>query len=327
MAERQNESKLGFLESLTRLFHGKAEEEPAKESREVAAFDALANNFEAAIRDLDDKAEEWRRERFADSAEGGGTAEEREARRARRIETVHAAMREDIVAEHGKLGTGLAASDLGPLASYVRDVAAQAEHGRDSHELLPRAQFAITERVNREAGELAIARVVASLQREKRDWPDPTHFRPSAQPEEIERSRRRRLAEVRASFLHQDLRRTADTMLGIVEAWGSDYPDRGSPLWEETVLEGVAAGFRARIVKQALDLVSRDREQILVEAEAAVGKQLSAIREVMAKGVTSLEQANRAVASSLRVLDQVLPEIVWKRVRPELTDVSGEGGA
>jgi hypothetical protein len=176
----------------------------------------------------------------------------------------------------------------------------------------------VIERLVKEAGELAVARLVDLLQRAKLSWPDPTCHRPSATAEEIERSQRRRLGEVRESFLAQGLERTAERVVGIVRGWQSDYPDRGSPLWEDCVLQSVAAGIRGRLVRDGAELLRRDRDLILEQAQASIGKELDAIHSALEGGVHSLEQANRAVASSLDVLDQVVPDIAWKRVQSQL---------
>ena len=55
-------------------------------------------------------------------------------------------------------------------------------------------------------------------------------------------------------------------------AWGSDYPDQGSPLWEETVLAGVAAGMRGQLVRDFVELLRRDREALLRRIEDARGE-------------------------------------------------------
>jgi hypothetical protein len=169
-----------------------------------------------------------------------------------------------------------------------------------------------------------VARLVALLQRAKLDWPDPTHYRPSAKPDEIERSRRRRLAEVREAFLAHDLERAAERTFGIVRAWGGDYPDRGSPLWEESVLEGVAAGIRGALLKEFVEVLRRDRELLLSRTEAAIGKELAALQGAVASGVRSIEQANAAIASSLRAIDEVVPGIAWEHLRSQLPSARGE---
>jgi len=187
-----------------------------------------------------------------------------------------------------------------------------------------RARYAISQRLQAEAGELAVARLIDLLQREKMSWPDPIQLGPSVSAEEAERSRRRRLAEVREAFLATGLKRTADRILGIVSAWGSDYPERGSPLWEESVLEAVASGIRADLVKEFVEVLRRDKDVLLDKTESSVGKELDALRKALQGGITSIDQANQAVASALRVLDEVFPEIAWEDVRSQLPRAKGE---
>jgi hypothetical protein len=234
---------------------------------------------------------------------------------AQRKETAHREIREDIEKMHSRLGTGLSGADLDAIAAYLKELAAVSAAGRGSHELLPRARHAIAEKLRAEAGELAVAQLVALLQRQGLDWPDPTHHRSTATPEEVERSRRRQLADARESFLVLDLGKLSDRVHGIVRGWGSDYPDRGSPLWEESVLEGVGAAIRGRLIQQFVESLQRDREALLSRVEAAIGKEFAALQTALASGVQSVEQAHLAVASSLGVLDEVVPALAWEAVR------------
>jgi hypothetical protein len=55
-----------------------------------------------------------------------------------------------------------------------------------------------------------------------------------------------------------------------------------------------------------------------------MGKELAALRETLASGGLSGEQANQAVAASLRVLDQVIPDLAWEQVRSQLPRARGE---
>jgi hypothetical protein len=326
MAEPQTESKLGFVDALARLFGRKAA--TPEPPREAAPLEGLQAGFEKALRELNERAAELRRKSAPTATDTVAppeqTSVERAAARERSIEAARRAMREDIGEMHARLRTGLAETDLEALAAYLHELAALAAAGKDSHELLPRARFAITERLQREAGELAVARLVALLQREKIEWPDPTRYQQTATPEEIERSRRRRLAETRAFFLAQDLARTAERLLGVVEVWGADYPDPGSPLWEETVLEGVAAGIRAQLVKGSVELLRRDRDQLVAQVEGSLGTGIAALQGAVQAGVPSLEEANRAVAGCLGVLDRAVPDLAWEHVRSGLPSARGE---
>ena len=318
--------RLGFLDSLGRLFRRK-EEVASAPTEGPSRFEQLEADFEGAIQRLNEKIEEQQR---VSAPTGAGpaaverTAEERAADRARRLESCHRAIREDIAKAHAQLGTGLSGEELEGLAGYLHELDAVTTPGRQSHALLPRARYAIGERLRSEAGELAVRRLVALLEAQKRSWPDPTHHRPSAPQEEIERSRRRRLGEIREVFLASDLQRTSERMLGVVRGWGADYPDPGSPLWEECVLEGVAAGIRGQLLKEFVELLRRDREALLARVETSVGKEIAALQTVLEGGVRSIEQASQAVASSLRVLDEMVPEIAWEHARSQLPRARGE---
>jgi hypothetical protein len=331
LAEGQAESKLGFLDSVVGLFRGKAGETPATapaSAPRAGRLETLSASFEAALADLDRKAEELRRQSEASAAGGVAQPEERgvdpAAERARKMKAAHAAIRAGIEAAHARLGTGLDKADLEPLRAYLEEVATLVAADKGSQELISRARFAIAKKIQREAGELAVARLVELLERAKEGWPDPVRQGPSARADEIERSRRRRLAETRESFVSQDLAKTAERLLGVVSVWGSDYPEPGTPLWEEMVLQGVAAGIRARLVKDSIELLRRDRDQLLASTEASIGKELDALRRVLQTGVASLEQANQAAASSLRVLDEVVPDVAWEQIRSELPAARGE---
>jgi len=318
-----------FLDSFARLFRAQKEVAPSEPETEKP-IDSLLPRFDAAVRGLEQQTEESRRAmRGSGSAAATGSTTEAERAEAnqRRMEQTHRAILEDIGKMHAQLGTELVGTDLVGLATYLQKLDENVSPGRHSRHLLPRLRYAVINRFHREAGEMALARLEVLLERAKLSWPDPTCYPPSATAEEIERSHRRRLAEVRESFLGQDLERTAERVLGIVRGWKSDYPDRGSPLWQDCVLQSVAAGIRGHLVKEAADLLRRDRDLILEQAQASIGAELDAIHAAMEGGVHSLEQANRAVASSLEALDQVVPEIAWRHVQSQLDDLRSAAAA
>jgi hypothetical protein len=320
------ESKPGFLHSLIGLFQARPGEAPPTKPVEDGDFEALRANFDAALHDLDEKAEEYRRRRAAASSAPGvsrSTAAERAAERERRIADIRQTIRKEISSMHEKLGTGVG-TDLEALSASLEDVAVEVDAGKESHELIPRTRARAVQRMQKEAGELALARLEVLRRRQNLEWPDPTQHEPGAPPEEIERSRRRHLAEVRESFLGQSLSRTAERLLGIVTVWGSDYPHRDSRLWEETVLEGVAAGIRGDLFRECLAVARRDEDHLVSLAKVSIGKELIGLQQVMKAGVTSIEQANQAAASALRVLDEVVPRLVWEHIRSQVPRARGE---
>lgn len=318
MTEKEDAGRLGFLDPLARLFRPKGETTPLPqpEPQWGGGFAKLETDFETALRGLREKVAEQSATAGPGAAEHRKTAEEIAAERQHRIDDCHRAIREDIEKMHAQLGTGLSPADLDSIDALLRRLDADAIEGKDSYGLLPRLRYSVATRLRLESGALAVERLVALMKRANLEWPDPIHYSPHATPEEIESSRRRRSAEARESFLAQDFKKTAERMVGIVRAWAADYPDRGSALWEESVMEGVAAGIRGRLLKDFVELVERDRDLVLTRAEAAIGKELAALQTAVAGGgVHSIEQANAAVASSLRALDEVVPELVWQYVR------------
>jgi hypothetical protein len=324
MAERAKTGQLGFLDGLARLFRPQEDAPPPKPEPQGVGFAKLEADFETALRRWREKLAEQTATTGPRLAEHRKTAAELAAERQQRIDQWHRAMREDIEKMHARLGTGLSPADLDSIDALLRELDADATQGKDSHALMPRLRYAVGTRFRQETGALAVERLVALMKRANLVWPDTTYQDPHATPEKIERSRRRRLSETRESFLAQDFKKTAERMVGIVRTWGADYPDRGSPQWEETVLEGVAAGIRGRLLKDFVELVNRERELVLSRTEAVIGKELAALQEAVAGGLHSLEEANAVVTSSLDALDEVVPELVWQLVRSQLPQARGE---
>jgi hypothetical protein len=304
--------KLGSLDSLGHLSAAaEANAQPAAPAqKEPGSFGKLEADFEAALRNLKGKVAEQTRTDSGATTLGMVAKECTEAR----IDACHRAMREDIEKMHDRLATGLAPEGIDSIAAFLRDLDATLAAGKDSNSLLPRLRSAIATKLRAEAGELAVVRVVALLEAERLVWPLPRCHRPSADRAEIERSRRLRLAEVRESFIAHDLGRTVERMLGVVRAWGGDYPDRGSPLWEETALEGVAAGIRGQLLGEFVEVLRRERNRLLAQTEASIRKELFALQTAVVRDVHSLDHFNTALANSLHSLDEEISGIAWKLV-------------
>lgn len=317
---------LGFLDALGGLFR-KEKKPEATAPAPAAGFRKIEAELEATIRALDERIAKSRPASASVALSGASEqhgAEDRRAQQKQRMETAHQAIREDIVAMHARLGTGVSPADLEAITALLGELDTIAAAGRGSHEVLPRMQCAIAERLWRETGAIAVAHLVALLERARLAWPDPIRPGPAETPADIERSRRRRRADVRESFLAQDFARTADRMVGVIRGWQADYPDRGAPLWEECVLEGVAAAMRGKLTLESVEILRRDRDALMGQVEQSIGTQLAALRQVVAGGGDSIEQANQAMASTLRVLDEVVPGIAWEYVCTRLPAARGE---
>lgn len=325
-ARQDTREELGFLDGLMARFR-RAPEQPKPEKAPGASSKAVRQEFDAALQGLAQKIEEQRRkseEAGAGPARGEKTAAERAAERTKRMEAAHQAMREDVAAMHARLGTGLRKEDLTELRAYLEEIEARAAAGADSHELEPRARYAIARRLDREAGKLALARLKQVLAAAGVQWPDPVRYHPSATPEDIESARRRRLSEMREQFLARGLARTAERVVGVVGAWGADYPERGSALWEEVVLEAYAAGLRAQLLREFVQRLRTDRETLEAEVDRLIGPELAAVQKVLQSGVASVEEATAAAAGVLRVIDEVIPDLAWKHLSSVLPRARGE---
>jgi len=310
----------GLLDSLAHMFKStKAGEDSAQAAKPV---ESLQVDFESAVRRLEEKVEErLRRSLPAGARRAAGTAVlDRESRR----EVVHREIREDIGKMHGRLGTGIDAAEMEELSSKLAELDRLWRPGKGSHDLIPRARYAMAARIQREAGPLAVSRFRDLLSREGMSWPDATHHQPSASEDEIERSLQRRSSDIEATFLSNDVKRTTDRMLGIVTGWGGDYPARGSALWQETVLEGVTEGIRAQLNMEFIDLVRENKEIFEARTEELVGETFQVLQHSLESGVDSIEDASRAVAATYRVLDEVIPELAWEYIHSQLPHARAE---
>ncbi len=315
----RDRDKHRFLESLGRLF--RLRHDPAGEVAERAPADGgfakLEADFEAAIGTLTKRMDEKRRVARRTMPQNL-TVHELAEERQRRKDVAHHAMREDIEEMHVELRTGLSPEDLSDIVAFLEELDHFSKEGRGSLALIPRARYAITLRLRAEAGVLATDRLILRLQRRGIDWPDPTLHHPHATAEEIEASRRRRLRDVRRAFLAYDLERIAERIQGIVWGWGGDYPDRGTPLWRECVLVGVAAGIWGRLIQHLVELVRQDREVLLARTQEALGDEVAILQAAIDCDSTSLEECKEVVSSSLRAIDEIVPEIAWQLVRTRL---------
>jgi hypothetical protein len=90
------------------------------------------------------------------------------------------------------------------------------------------------------------------------------------------------------------------------------------------VLEAIAAGIRGELVREFVQILTRDTDELLDQTEASLGTELAALRRALQGGITSIDQANQAMASAFRVLDEVFPQIAWEHLRSKLPRARGE---
>lgn len=314
MAENQN-SNHGIFDALSRFFspeHGAA----AKKSPEAPDFAAMHGSFNQALQRLNSKIEELQREK--ENARGPSTATAAHAEeKLRRTALLHAAMRGDILALHRQMQTGIDAAELERLAAFMKATGEEAASGNKSLEVMPRCRHGILLRLQREAGLLAWDELERRCGAAGVVWPETARRDPLDTPEEFEALRQNKYRENREAFLDDDIARSGQLLLGIEKAWKSDYPERGTPLWQQLALDGVGSALRARLLQHFYARLLQLREAILARAASQVGPDLEELNRTVGVGVVSLQDAHRVAASSYRILDEVIPEIAWSMIRDE----------
>ena len=308
----------GLIGSLGQLFRSR-DAKASERARAVGGFAKVESDFETMLAALEERIE--RQQSLACRTDPQSIGQDRAAEKLRRKAEAQRAMRADIEAMHARLRTGLAHADLNDISVFLRSLAEFARTGRDSHALLPRVRHAVTDRLRAEAGPMAMDRLLARLKRRSLTWPAPAHLHPGASHEAVEAARRRRIGSVRAAFVEYDLERIAERAQGIVWGWGADYPDPGSLLWRESVLVGVAAAIWGRLLQHFVELLRQDADLLLARIEELIGAKLPVLHAALDAETASTSKAQEALASSLRVLDEIIPEIGWQLVSARLPRV------
>jgi hypothetical protein len=307
-----------FFEAISRLF-GNAPPPERTTAAEIPSLTEMENAFNVALQQLNDKIEDLRRQQLQEAGSGtrlapAAQAEERE----RRMHQVHAQILHDILAMHRKLATGIDPPALDALTAFLQECAEKVAEERSVPAVLPCCRSSILRRFHHEAGGIAWNELEVRLTAQNEVWPETAQRDPIEEEAAFEKRRQLRYRELRDDFVNYDLGRSSVLIRGIERAWQSDYPEPGTPLWRELVLEGVATALRARVLQGYYERLLANKAKIVDRATALVGRELAALQAALAeKNLTSLEDAHRVATTSRRVLDEVIPEIAWQVIRAE----------
>lgn len=304
-----------IFEAISQLF-GSAT--PAQPVTAAPSLSEMESAFNVALQQLNGKIEELQRQKLQTA---GGTvaspaahAEERE----RRMNEAHSRILSDILVMHRRLATGIDKPALDALTAFLRECALKVAEERSVPEVMLCCRSSILRRFHHEAGSIAWEELEGRLTTQNEVWPETTARDPFEGDAAFEQRRRLKYRDLQNDFVHYALPRSAELILGIERAWQADYPDPGTPLWRELVLEGVATALRARILQGYYERLLANKEKIVARATELVGRELGALQAVLAeKNLTSLEDAHRVATTSGRVLDEVIPEIAWQVIRGE----------
>lgn len=302
----------GFLDGLAGLFRPDPPP-PATAPPEEHGLKNLREQFDAAIHRLEAEIETRQRElTIPEIAEHrqGETVKNKVQLEALR----HQEIREDIEAMHQRLGTGLNTAELDELRAFLLETDQAVAPGAQSRQVLPRARFSIVNRFHLEAGQIAWGELEELLTRAGLSWPETAYTHTFMTTEEIEQLRRSKREEARQTFLQNRIGKSSELLLGIVAAWKADYPERGTPLWQMVVLEGVASALQARQLRLLVERLRQMRPTIEAAVASLLGEEIEAINSCLQQGVGSLDRANRLVGESLQVLDEKIPDLAWQQV-------------
>ncbi len=224
-------------------------------------------------------------------------------------------MAEEILAMHQRLDTGLDADALGRVALFLKEHAPPTEAPQ---ELALQVDYGVLNHLWLKVGELAWKQLSEAMGADKLEWelsPEMLHGR---EPESVVHLKTQREKEIHQAFIALSASQTADLIHGEVRAWTTFYPKKGGWVWNETVLQGVGAGLRARYYEAALSLWE-DRPAELDEVLRGMMKQhLAAASKALASGIHSLDEANSLVSGLRQCCRETLPKTVWKYLEPLL---------
>lgn len=320
---RNRQGSFDFVDRLIDLFHH-PDAEPAP-SADAPKLSSLNQQFENALGTLQQIIEQRKREMERSGSSGwkGTLKVEKEEVKKAREEKIQKLILDDIEQTHSSLQTGMGSNDLVRLREFLIKAAEIASTGEQSHEILPRCRFSILNRLHLEAGFLSLKELDTFLGQQGASWPVTVPRDPTLTPAEAQEVIKRNQAQRRKEYLNYSINKSSFLIVGIVEAWKSDYPEPGSALWNSVVLEAVATALRAKGVERFSQKLRHDRAFIENKASELLGEKVSELNQSIQEGVTSLSDAHRVVASSLKILDEIIPELAWEHLQKAFPELKG----
>ena len=308
-----------FIDRLINLFHHPDMQKPlAKSKTEIS----LNEQFKASLTALEETIEKQQHQKDHGKQFGWKRTlmfEDEESKK-HKEQKIHEKIRIDVESAHQRLHTGISSHDLELLKGYLVHAAETVSSGQKSHEVLPRCQAAILKRFHYEAGFLALDEMEDYLDKQKEAWPTIFPRNPALSSDEAQAIVKRNQIKLRKNFLNYNIHQSSFLIVGIVEVWKSDYPEANSDLWKSVVYEAVATAFRAQFMRLFTTRLRQDRQLIEKKVTELIGAKVTELNRTLQGGVTSLNDAHRVVSSSLKILDEVIPDIAWQhllKVLPE----------
>jgi hypothetical protein len=308
-----------FIDRLIDLFHHPVSEKSQPKS-DKDLF--LNEQFKTALTALEETIEKQQREQDQETQFGWKKTlkVEDEETKKQKEQNVHHQIRVDVEAAHQRLHTGISSHELELLKDYLVHVDETVSSGEDSQEVLPRSRTAILKRIHYEAGFLALDEMDDYLEKQHETWPTISPKNPTLSSDEVKAIVERNRIKIRKNFLNYNIHQSSLLIVGIVEVWKSDYPQANSDLWKSVVLEAVATALRARLMHLFSTRLRHDRKSIEKKATELIGEKVAELNRTLQGGVISLNDAHRVVSSSLKILDEVIPDIAWQHLQKALPE-------
>lgn len=233
-------------------------------------------------------------------------------------------LRDEIRRLHGALATGLDEAKITRLDRMFR------EHFL-SIVLLPPANLTgqidaqVLHHLHQRTGELAWQRLSERMQDAGAAWPVQDGLAPGRTEQALAAATQQHLEELREAFVAMEPGRLPDLMQGEVVVWRYGYPDQASSLWAETALRAVGAALRAELFAAALEIWywrPRDLEERFLRV---LDEALERSRNVLAQGVSSLDDAAQLTSAVSRLCQGTIPALVWEYIEPRLAWMHGAG--
>lgn len=223
------------------------------------------------------------------------------------------AMQNSIAALHVKLGTGMTEEQIDSFVDFFEQLGDQCQ-GKDVDS---RIRASIAERLQRDLSPISWNIFTQMMESAKICWPEPGGIMPGATDEERSRAVACKMEEAQILFLSQSLKLGVENMRGIVSAW-KRYPDSDNWLWQEVALRGVASGIRCALVKEAVDALRANAEQLKAKARELISEQMGKIQGVLSTGLHSLEEAEELVRSTDLVVTELLPDLASQQIAAQI---------
>lgn len=229
-------------------------------------------------------------------------------------------MLEDILALHGKLGTGLDRAALERLREQGESWLKGFHDSAGADDLASRSLACVAAGLYRRVGELAWDELHGRMKAHGVPWPDPIGMSPHADADDLSRARALQQVREKADFVETRAVLALDRMLGIVEVWGATYPDRGSGPWNSTALRGVGAALRLRLLGKAFEAARDRRDELRQGLNLLLQEKLSEVQALLARGVTSMAEADRISRETERIVQDLAPQFVWDGVKDAVSE-------